>query len=321
MVFTIFKISKRLIKPILLVMVFYSCNDFLATDLRDKNVTILAPTDNLSTTTATMNFYWEELDGALSYHIQIAKPSFSNMTTLVVDTNLTGNNFTIVLTPGNYEWRIRAENGSTETPYIQRSFTIDSTSDLTGQTLILYAPSNDFATNDTTITLNWYGLYNADQYRILIKLHASGFTGTQVLPDIVQTDTTLQVSSLDEGYYDWGVRAENGLTNTSYTVRGVYIDYTSPGMVSLGSPAHNALVSGPTINFSWTNAIDSGSPLFDSLYVYTDTSLNIIRKSISVFGTGYSDTLAIGTYYWRIKAYDKAGNQGGFSALRKFTVN
>lgn len=317
----IFRILKNNKYIICLSLLLYGCKDFIATDLRDKNMSVLAPADSLSTTSATINFYWEELDGALTYHLQIAKPSFDAITVIVADTTLTGTQYTKVLTPGNYQWRICAKNGSTQTPYVVRSFTIDSTSDLSTQTLILFSPTNEYATNDSSVSFNWYGLYNATQYRLLLKSHATGFSGTQVLPDQVITDTTLTLSSLSEGYYDWGVRAESGISNTSYVVRSVYVDYTNPGAVSPGNPVNNAIITGPSITFSWSNTTDTGSPLYDSLYVYTDTAMNTIRKAISINGTSLNDTLAIGVYYWRIKAYDKAGNQGNFSVLRKFTVN
>jgi len=49
--------------------------------------------------------------------------------------------------------------------------------------------------------------------------------------------------------------------------------------------------------------------------------MNIIRKAVNISGTSLNDTLSIGTYYWRVKAHDKAGNQGNFSVLRKLVVN
>lgn len=298
-----------------------SCRDFIAVDLRDENLTVLSPADNLTTTMATINFYWQELDGARTYRLQIAKPSFDNMTSLLMDTSVTLTQFTYVFTPGTYQWRVRAENGSTETPYVTRTITIDSTADLTGQTLILFSPANDYATNDTSINFSYYGLYNASSYRFVLKTSSVGFSGTQILPDEVVTDTVVTLTNLLEGYYDWGVRGESALSTTTYAVRSIYVDYTNPAAVSLSSPASNATISGPTINFSWMNTIDTGSPLYDSLYVYTDTAMTIIRKALYISGTSTSDTLSIGTYYWRVRAIDKAGNKSSYTTKRKFIVN
>lgn len=320
----IFRISKsnKLLFLLLFCLGFMqSCRDFIAVDLRDKDLTVLSPSDNLTTTSATVNFYWMELDGARTYHLQIAKPSFDNMTTLLIDTSVTLTQFTYVFTPGTYQWRVRAENGSTQTPYITRSITIDSTADLTGQTLILFSPANDYATNDTTISFSYYGLYNASSYRFVLKTASTGFSGTQILPDQVVTDTVFTLSGLSEGHYDWGVRGESSLSTTTYAVRSIYIDYTNPGLVSLSVPASNATVIGPTINFSWLNSADSGSPLYDSVYVYSDTSMTNIRKALYINGTSVSDTLSIGTYYWRVRAIDKAGNKSAYTSKRKFIVN
>lgn len=297
------------------------CRDFIAEDLRNKTVSVISPADSSETTTATVNFYWEETDGARYYHLQIAKPSFSGMTTLLADTNITGTTFTYVFTPGTYQWRIRAENGSTETAYITRTIFIDSTADLTGQTIILYSPAHDYATNDTSVQFNWYGLYNASSYRYVIKTSATGFSGTQILPDQVVTDTLVTISGIAEGHYDWGVRGESSLSATSYVVRSIWIDYTNPGSVSLVSPAHNSTISGPSISLSWSNATDSGSPLYDSIYVATDSTFNNLRKALYSNGTSISDTLSNGIYYWKTRAIDKAGNKSNYSVVRKFTVN
>ncbi|HYG49478.1 MAG TPA: hypothetical protein VD905_01195 [Flavobacteriales bacterium] len=303
------------------MLVLASCNDFIAADLTDKNITVLAPSDNVSTTSATISFFWQELDGARTYRLQIAKPSFDSMVSLLVDTSTSGTQFTHVFSPGIYQWRIRAENGSTETPWVTRTITIDSTTDLSSQQLILTDPANNDAVNTTSFTATFYGLYNASQYRLAVKSHTSNFTGSLVVPEITSTDTFITVSGLTEGYLDWGVKGESGLSSTSYTTRSIYIDLTDPLAPMLNTPGNAATITGPDFTLTWTNGADSGSPLSDSVFIYEDASFNVLRKSYYTSTTILTDTIADGTYYWRIKAIDKAGNAGPFSSSRSFTVN
>lgn len=313
---------KKYFLTIITGFLLFSCKDFIETDLTDKNVDIIAPQDNLLTTSAAINFYWEPLDGARQYRIQVASPSFDNMTSIVTDTLLGGTEFSYVLRPGNYQWRIRAQNGSSKTPYITRNITIDSTSDLSSQTIILLSPASEYATNSSSLTFSCYGLYNATHYRWALKTHASSFGGTLVLPDQLVADTFITVTGLPEGYLDWGMRGETSNSSTLYSSRSIYIDYTNPNAPALTAPANATTSVGPNFSLSWSRATDSGSPLYDSVYIYTSSSLSTIKRTYKITsGTSLSDTLADGTYYWRVKSIDKAGNAGAFSASRWFKLN
>jgi hypothetical protein len=321
-IFRILKNSSAYVAiPAMIILLFMGCNDFIAKDLSEDSVIIYAPMDNYTTTTATTTFYWEKLEGARTYHIQIAKPSFDAMVSLLADTSCTGTQFSYVFTPGTYQWRIRAENGSSETPYITRTITIDSTNDLTSQQIILIDPVNNYAINATSFNLNFYSLYNAASYRISVRSHTSSFTGSLIIPEITTTDTFITVSGLTEGYLDWGVKGENGLSSTSYSTRSIYIDLTDPLAPTLNTPATASTISGPDITLTWTNGIDTGSPLGDSVYIYNDASYTSLRRALYTSTTMLNDTIANGTYYWRVKAVDKAGNVSSFSATRSFTVN
>ena len=49
---------------ILICLGLTSCSDLIEEDLEDENITLLSPPINQSTTTSTITFWWEELDGA-----------------------------------------------------------------------------------------------------------------------------------------------------------------------------------------------------------------------------------------------------------------
>ncbi len=96
------------------------------------------------------------------------------------------------------------------------------------------------------------------------------------------------------------------------------IDNTPPNAPILVFPSHNDTLSGE-FTLSWNQASDTGSPLSDSLFVYSDSLITLLYK-IPKTVTNHTDSLAVGSYYWRVRSYDSASNLGPFSATRKFNI-
>ena len=57
--------------------------DFIQKDIRKDLVNIIAPNDSLSTPNNLITFWWDELDGAETYNLQIVKPNFNAITQLL----------------------------------------------------------------------------------------------------------------------------------------------------------------------------------------------------------------------------------------------
>ena len=72
------------------------------------------------------------------------------------------------MAPGNYQWRVKALNDATETPWSVRNLTIDSTLDLSNQTILLNLPTANDTTNSLNKDFSWQPLFNASQYQIEI---------------------------------------------------------------------------------------------------------------------------------------------------------
>ncbi len=94
------------------------------TNLSGVHISLMSPADNLSTQQTDITFWWEEVSMAEKYIFQLVSPSFSSVERLVKSVEQTGNQIQISLTPGIYQWRVKAKNSSSETIYIQRSFVI-----------------------------------------------------------------------------------------------------------------------------------------------------------------------------------------------------
>jgi len=118
--------SIKILLLFLLLIGFTTCEDIIEVNLSDFNVSLLAPTNGLSTTDSDHKFYWENLKGAEEYNLQIVSPRFSSISKFVLDTTITDNNFDFTLSPDEYEWRVKAINASSHTDYSVFNLTIGS---------------------------------------------------------------------------------------------------------------------------------------------------------------------------------------------------
>jgi hypothetical protein len=304
----------------LMVFLISSCDDIFEKDITDKELVLIAPGDNLKTDVATQTFWWEELDGALTYDLQIVSPSFASIEIVIADTVISNNKFTINLDPGIFEWRVKAQNSVYESPFVLRTLEIDSTLDLKNQIVTLTSPADDAFLNSTSTLFKWKKLYNADTYSI--EVHNTSWSGdiTYSLSSI--TYDTLTIEDLADGVYYWGIKAWNSNSATDFSTREFTIDQTTPGVPSLLTPVDEASLEDLTVEFTWSRASDTGSTLTDSLLISTDSlfaSGNVKAKFIQATEYEYAvpDT---GTYFWKVKSVDAALNQGEFSSIRKFSV-
>lgn len=306
---------------VLLIAVFcWTCKpDFIEIDLSKSVVTLISPTDTLHTTTLTQTFWWSEVEGATGYEIQIISPTIANPTTLVLDSLTVYDQYTVTLTPGSYEWQVRAYNNSSTTNFTIFSLTIDSTPDIASQIIVLTSPANNLVTNQMAITFRWETLYNADDYRIEIAY--PDFNGTLELnPQSVQEDS-FPHDFTQEGEFQWRVRGQNAFSNTGYTTYAIEIDTTAPITPILLSPANNDTIPDTVAtSFSWDRGAVSGSTIMDSLFLYADTGMVTLLNSFYTSNPSFTDTLVSDVYFWRVRSFDAATNKSGYSVLRKLTV-
>ncbi len=304
-----------LILPIFaLIYITSACGFIIEKDLKTKSINILSPSENDTIAQNYITFWWEDVEAATSYNLQIVKPSFTNITELILDTNVSDNKFFVNLPNGNYQWRIKAQNNNTSTQYYIRSLTVVSADSLSTNTLILKSPADNSYTNNTNMVFKWYPLTNATYYTFQL---IDG-TGTTLINSNVNADSII-VNSLLEGNYSWKVRANNNSSSTAFISRNLNIDYTAPLASVLSFPL-NADSTNSTVNLSWTRSTDAGSPLSDSVFIYSDSLTTLIR-TYTTSNTNYSfNDLTTGTYFWRIRTKDMANNVSSFSNSRKFYI-
>lgn len=305
---------------LLIGIVSSSCSEFQEPQLDREKLEILTPRDSLRTSVATQQFFWYELDDAVEYELQIVSPSFALIDRFILDTVITKNKLFMTLTPGEYQWSVRAFNYSSASPYTVQTLFIDSTINLSTQTLQLISPKDFDTSNQTSQSFNWQKIYNAQDYSF--ELWTPTETGTLIHQAVIEEDT-LRLNNLAEGSYVWKVRAQNQLTNSVFTKRSLLIDTTSPNKPLLLEPDTNAVISDDKIDFKWSRGIvNTGAEIIDSLYISQNSSFaSFYRMARTSDNLAVIDSLPFGNYFWRVKSFDAAKNESEFSETRKLTVN
>lgn len=295
----------------------FACSEIIEEPIDSKTVVLLAPQDQAHLDSYTPTFWWEAVEGALQYNIQIVSPDFNAANMLVVDSVINSNKFTISLKPGTYQWRVRAMNGSSATGFTTRSLTID-TSSLANQQVQLSSPANNSYTNNVTPVFKWQELFGATSYRF--QVDTLSFAGGSYIQDTLINQEFIQYSFTNESAFQWRVRAENDTAQSGWsTVYTVTYDATPPDSVTVTAPANGITIQQPVL-LQW-NAVASADRY--KVYAYkSDTVTLFTAFPVTTKNLSYSFTSGAVNekVFWQVSAIDKAGNEGTRSSIRNFRI-
>jgi hypothetical protein len=302
------------------IVILSSCSDIIEPSISKSNVQPEAPADQYQSISYTLNFWWDEVDHALSYHLQVVTPSFASPGSLVLDTIVKKNTFSFTLSPGHYQWRVMAENGSSQTPFTTpRSFFVAASS-IKQQSVQLNSPANNFITNQNAIVFQWGSLYGATQYRFEIDTNNFRDT-TAVISNTVIPGQQINFTFPKDQVYQWRIRAENDTARSLWSaVSSVTYDHTPPAKVALVSPAGGA-TAGLPVSLQWNASV---SAVKYKVYVFKSDSTPLYNQNfpVQVSTTSYSFNLGSSgdKVHWKVTALDAAGNESTASELRNFVL-
>lgn len=301
-----------------LVLLSTGCKEFIEPSINKKKVTLLAPSNGTESTDYNQTFWWDEVENALNYRLQVVTPDFDNAAKLILDTIITKSKFNYTLDPGKYEWRVRAENGSSQTAYSKVAFTILPTS-IEEQQVQLQAPANNSVTNQSNAVFKWLKLFGADRYQL--QIDTGNFEDESILFFNRPTpNLEFAVALTKEKTYKWRVKAQNATKESKWSViQNVTLDKTGPGQVTLIAPANNQSVT-KNVSMSWNTVTDAKKY---QLYIYkNENSTPYDNFPVTITTTTYSFTAGKSgeKLYWQVKALDEAGNVGLASELRSFLI-
>jgi hypothetical protein len=137
-----------------------------------------------------------------------------------------------------------------------------------------------------------------------------------------QYRTTIRLA---DGTYYWRVRAVDNINN-----RGPWsdnfklvIDTASPGRPTLCKPENGAKLDENKPSFEWTCVNDNSGVAYT---LVIDDNLDFPSPTyhkVSILDNQHviENELPDGTYYWRVRSVDNAGNVGNWSNYRLFTID
>jgi len=233
---------------------------------------------------------------------------------------IANNRFAFNLNPGIYQWRVMAENGSSQTVFTAaRTFTVAASS-VKSQSVQLISPANNYLTNQSSVILQWGSLYGATQYQIEIDTNNFVNENALIVNEVIPGQQ-LNFTFPKDQVYEWRVRAENDTAQAQWSaINSLTYDHTPPSQVSVVSPANNATVALP-VSLQWNAAATAASY---KLYVFKSDSTTIYSSSFPMKLTGTGYTFNQGSsgdrIYWEVSAVDAAGNEGKVSVLRSFVL-
>jgi hypothetical protein len=309
---------------ILMAMVLYgalsSCKEIIEPSLTKRNLVLNAPADGYESTKYQINFWWNEVEDALGYRLQVVSGTFEAPGGLVLDTLVQDYKFAGNLDPGEYEWRVRAENGSSQTTYSAvRRFTVLQSS-IKEQSVRLAAPGEGFLTKQAAVSFRWGSLYGATKYHLQVDTNSFA-DESAVLYDKTIPGQQIGYTLPKDRQYQWRVRAENDTAQARWSAVSQFTyDKTPPGQVTLTSPANDQTASSPVV-LQWKTV--NGAFRY-KLYVLKSDSTAAYTTDFPMLINSVSYTFAATNpgerIYWKVAALDAAGNEGKASALRSFVL-
>jgi len=304
----------------LIPLLFSACSEFIEPSISSSKVYLEAPANNFQSPNYTLNFWWDNVDNALSYRLQVVSGRFDSVAYLVVDTLLKKNTFTLNLQPGKYQWHVRAENGSSQSAYSEgRSLNILYSS-IKQQSVLLSSPTNGFLTNQSNITLQWASLYGATKYQL--EIDTNNFVNeSAVLVNKTYPGLQANYTFPKDQNYQWRVRAQNDTAQAQWSViYNITYNHTPPGVVTLIAPTNKQTVGTP-VSLQWNSVTKA---VKYKVYVLKSDSTTLYNSNYPtvVTATNYSFNLGnTGEHvYWKITAIDAAGNESQPSVLRSFIL-
>lgn len=310
---------------IIALLTLQSCNDIFATNIEGKLPVLILPQSEDTVSNNPVHFKWEAMEGATKYRLQIATPSFANISDYVLDSIIEGTDFYLSLDTLQYELKLTAMNAGYESNTLGPiKFWVGTTSSdpVEENTVVLTSPTDNSYKNATfDRSFSWNSITDGIGYSFVLVKGTSFSGGQQVystpLPatNIQQVIVNQSDFPLEEGQYFWGVKAWTASGELPYVTRTFFIDTVRPSVPTLVSPTNGQTISlasnSSTITFTWSYDPTSdivSSPVSSIIELSLSPTFSTIVDSQTVTALSASFTLTENTYYWRVKNIDAAGN-------------
>ena len=292
-----------------LIVAISSCSDIIEKSISKDTVILISPGNNDTLSSYSQTFYWDAVDGASTYELQLAYPNFNNIK-YFIDTTIKTTRFTYTLPySGAWQWQVRALNGSSQTSYAKNSLTL-ITASFTEQNVTLNSPaSGSFLSSVSAPVFSWQSLPEAVSYIVIIDT-----LNGKIVDTTQNTEITLTVLTTKQGSFSWQVVGISDSNKISSTINESvsFILLNSPASVTSPSPANKATgVTSPVI-LQWVDSANNVSNINYYKVYLQQGGVTIAGYPVTIDAPSTSTnsiTLSsASTYTWFVVPYDKAGN-------------
>ena len=289
--------------------------------------TLLTPANGKVTTDSTPWLDWSTVTDATAVHYQLqVDDSADCLSPVVSKTWLNGSSWTVdaALPDGVYYWRVRAVDaaGNASAWASAWTFRVDTTAPAVPTPL---TPANGKVTTDSTPWLDWSTVTDATAVHYQLQVDDSADCLSPVVSKTWLNGSSWTVdAALPDGVYYWRVRAVDAAGNASawasaWTFR---VDTTAPAVPVLVTPANGQVTTDSTPWLDWSTVTDATAVHYQ---VQVDNSADFSSPAESKTWVNsswwtVSSVLSPGTYYWRVRAVDAAGNTSAWTSAWTFTV-
>lgn len=299
-----------------IITLLSSCEDIFEPNISSEVVELQSPADQAVVSRANIRFSWGKVEGARSYNLVLASPSFNQPEAVYIDTTIQATSAVLSLQPGSYQWRVKALNTAYETAFSARSFELDSTSSLTGSEVVLKSPANGIFTNKKTLVFSWEPIAQAERY--IFQLN-----GETSFDTITHAASITKKFPENSATYTWKVTALNATGLAVSPSRTFMTDFDAPAAPELLFPRADTTVFSWPVTLKWNRA--SNDVLQDSVFLYASDRQTLVpgfprSAETSFFSLSGTATLEPGEYFWAVRSMDRAANFSGLTPKRRFVV-
>ncbi|MGE5250064.1 MAG: SdiA-regulated domain-containing protein, partial [Bacteroidota bacterium] len=192
------------------------------------------------------------------------------------------------------------------------------------QTPVLRSPANKAVLKTVRTNFDWDNVAGATGYRIQLASSAK-FSTLYVDANVATSYYKLSRDLPRKTTVYWRVRAFSSAASSLWSPVRSFTTGNPPSTPSLVSPANNALTTIYTPLLDWSNSSLPAGTTFYRYQIQISTASNFSTLYINVFPQGITNSQYRPTakpltpntkYYWRVRAFNTAGEYSTWSAVR-----
>lgn len=267
--------------------------------------TLTAPANGATDQPQTVLLEWNDLYGALQYHVEVATDagftSLVGTTATVADQELSVSGLARSTT---YHWRVRASHTGGYSAWTAHSFTTASNPVLPPPALD--APEQNANCVTLSVAFVWSTVPTATSYEIVI---ATDGQFANVITSQTVADTTVSIAGpplQPQTTYHWRVRASNATLTSAWSTSHSFTTAATAQPPVLASPANGAVGVSLSPTLSWNGPI-GGDVQYEVQLGVTDPPTGVTGPGQYVFGVPGTNVVVTPnlepatTYYWRVR--------------------